>query len=715
MTPQERPQHRLQSLGAFALYFLLALLIARGLITHPADFIGRDADPWIYMWYLRWWRYAIENRINPFLTDLVWAPQGFNMAWAAFIPLPAWAVFPIQRALGEAAAYNVLSVLALPIAGFSAFLLCRRVTSAFWPSILGGYIFGFSPYMLGEFLGGHLNLTLAFAIPLVGLIAIQRLDDEIGARRFTLELALLLVIQFLCGIELFATTTIFAGFAILTALVCFGGEMRTRVISVIGYIVAAYAIAIVLISPYLYYLFALRSPHGPMWPLSNFSGDLVNLVIPTETNLLGTLKFARTMTADFRADLYENGIYLGIPLIVVAEDYRRTAWRTPVGKFLVTMLAITIIASFGTVLNVAGRGLFPMPWALFAKLPVISGALPVRLAIYSSLIVSIIAAIWFSSGPVSSLRRYSGALLVILFFAPNLSAPFWTSPLNVPPFFSIGTYSRELQPREIVLPVPFPRDGKSMYWQARSGMYFRMAAGWTITSPFEFVRMPAVNYLFGEIDLPEAADQLKAYIARFGVRAVIANEEEAKFPIWQRTFASLGVTAVRGDGMSIYKIPPDSFEEYGRLPGSYVEARANSLRFDAILEASAKYLASGHDLSKLSADELKQLDFLPKEWLVEPKYTNWAVGPAPGDRIGIAMFGSYQGMKPLIDRYRAIASEIDYPGPTRWTPQSSPPPDQLGTLLTIFDRGQFQTAARQLKSSPPPEMTTPFLGADSRR
>ena len=68
-----------------------------------------------------------------------------------------------------------------------------------------------------------------------------------------------------------------------------------------------------------------------------------------------------------------------------------------------------------------------------------------------------------------------------------------------------------------------------MYWQARSDMYFRMAGGWTATSPFEFTRMPVVNYFYGGIDLPEAGDQLKAYLARFGVQAVIADPNETNF------------------------------------------------------------------------------------------------------------------------------------------------------------------------------------------
>ena len=110
--------------------------------------------------------------------------------------------------------------------------------------------------------------------------------------------------------------------------------------------------------------------------------------------------------------------------------------------------------------------------------------------------------------------------------------------------------------------------------------------------------------------------------------------------------------------MLIYKIPPDSFAAYAKLPAAQVEARADALRFDAILEAAGKYLADGHDLSKISALELKRLDLLPPDWRVNPPpgYTDWQIGPATGGGVGIIIVGSYEGVRPLLERYREIAS-----------------------------------------------------------
>jgi hypothetical protein len=77
------------------------------------------------------------------------------------------------------------------------------------------------------------------------------------------------------------------------------------------------------------------------------------------------------------------------------------------------------------------------------------------------------------------------------------------------------------------------------------------------------------------------------------------------------------------------------------------------------------------------------------------------------------MLGSANGMKPLLARYFGKVDELDYPAPTRWNPHASPPEDQMDRLMMILDRAQLETAAVQLKSSPPAEVTTPFLGADS--
>ncbi len=712
MTAPDRARRRLQSFGAFALYLALAvLLLDRGLIGHPGYFIGQGTDPPQTMWFFNWWRFSLEHGLNPFITDWVWAPLGINLAWTTFVPIPAWISIPMQLTVGEPATYNIIVTLMPPLAAFAAFLLCRRVTGAFWPSVLGGYIFGFSPYMLGEVLA-HLDLAAVFLVPLIVLLTLKKLGGEISARRFAIGLAALLTAQFLCFPELFATVTIVGGFALFLALALFDAGVRARLVGLIAPAIAGYLMAGGLLSPYLFYLLARGFPHAPLWTPGNYSADLLAFLVPTETLMLGTARAATEITRTFPGDIYENGAYLGIATILFVEVFRRRYWREPVGKFLTVLFAVIVIAAMGPSLHIAGRQGIWMPWAIVERLPLISIALPMRFMMYAFLVVAIMAAMWFASSPARGVSKFAAAAIIVASIAPNPHASFWVSRLDIPPFFTDRTYANELEPREIILPLPWGQSGNSMYWQLQSDMYFRMAGGWTGISPFEFRRMPVVNYFYGGIDLPEAADQLKAYIARFGVRAVIADPKEANFPIWQKTLASLGVAALNEKGVWIYKIPRDSFGSYAKLPAAQVEARANALRFDTILEGAGNYIADGHDLSKLSALELKRLGLIPHDWLVDVTpgaYTDWQIAPAPGGQVAIIIVGSYEGVRPLIERYRAIASEIDYPAPSRWTRDSNPRSDVIEPLLVIFDSAGVQSAANELRASPPPERTTPFV------
>lgn len=709
--------HRLQAFGALALYFVLAvLLLDRGLVGHPGYYIGRDTDPPVHMWFFNWWRFSLAHGLNPFFTDWVWAPLGINLAWTTFVPIPALLSLPLQVTVGEPSTYNIITSLALPLAALSAFLLCRCVTGgAFWPSILGGYIFGFSPYMLGQVLAHLVEITI-FPVPLIALVTLKRLDGEISARRFALMLAALLVIQFLCAVELFATATMVGGFALLLALGLFDSEIRARLVGLIAPSIAGYALAGAVLSPYLYYMLARGFSHGPIWSPGNFSADLLNFFIPTETNLLGTFGFARAITGNFGADIFENGAYIGIPLLIMVEIYRRATWRTPVGKFLITMLATAIVASFGPALRVAGRAGFPMPWAIVGRLPLISVALPVRFMMYAFLILGIMIAIWFATSAARRLTKYVVAIVILASIAPNLHGSFWVSRLDIPAFFTDRLYAKELSPREIILPLPWGYKGNSMYWQVQSGMYFRLAGGWTGIAPFEFQQMPIVSFFYGQTDLPEAGDQLKAYLARFAVTAIVADPSFKGFDTFEPALGSLGVTAEPSGGVLIYKIPAGKFAAYARLTGAQVEARALALRFDTVLAAAANYLVGGNDPLKLSAAELKRLNLLPPYWQIATarnSVSSWSIGVLADARIAIALWGSPQGVKPLLDRYLDKA-ELLYPAPSRWNPRSSPSEDQSAPLMVIFDRTELEAAARQLRSSPPSEMTTPFLGAESR-
>lgn len=49
---------------------------------------------------------------------------------------------------GPVVAYNILALLAPALAAWGCFMLCRGLTGEFRPALAGGYVFGFSTYVL---------------------------------------------------------------------------------------------------------------------------------------------------------------------------------------------------------------------------------------------------------------------------------------------------------------------------------------------------------------------------------------------------------------------------------------------------------------------------------------------------------------------------------------------------------------------------------------
>src|SRR6266516_4157783 len=140
-----------QGLAALLLYAAIAI----GLYVPPvigrfsSSYVGVGrSDSKLYMWSLAWMPYALAHGLNPLSTNLVWAPGGVNLAWVTTLPAPAFAMIPVTKLFGTLVSYNVLLLAAPTLAGWGGYLVCNRVTHKFWPSVFGGYLFGFSTYMV---------------------------------------------------------------------------------------------------------------------------------------------------------------------------------------------------------------------------------------------------------------------------------------------------------------------------------------------------------------------------------------------------------------------------------------------------------------------------------------------------------------------------------------------------------------------------------------
>jgi len=281
----------LPALRAFTFYLTLSIVFfGRALFGHLSDlYFGIGVDPGLMMWSLVWWPHALANGLNPLLTKAIWAPSGFNFAWGTSIPFASILASPLTSTLGSVASYNILCVLSLPINAFCAFLLCRYITRDDIASLLCGYIFGFSAFMLGQLICGHLHMLLAFPVPLCVYLALRRIGDEITARNFTFLLSAILLMEFLLSLEVFATMTMLGAFALFLAWTFSPDRAGHEIPRLFPPILCAYGITLIVVSPYLYYFFVYRLHIMGRYIPPAFSAYPSNFLVPTPINQLGRL------------------------------------------------------------------------------------------------------------------------------------------------------------------------------------------------------------------------------------------------------------------------------------------------------------------------------------------------------------------------------------------------------------------------------------------
>jgi hypothetical protein len=657
----------IQGLGAFGIYLALSFLFfGRALIGHCSDrFIGREADPTQMMWLLAWWPYALSHHLNPFLTDYVWAPVGFNFAWMTSTPLASMLAVPLTRTIGLAASLNVLTMLGAPTAAFCAFILCRRISHSFWPSMLGGFVFGFSSYMMGQTLA-HLNLILVFPLPIATYLVVRWFEGSLPPRPFVILLAIALVCEFLIDMEILAMATLIAAVSFAAALYYSPRERRRKLARLIPLAAAAYAITAIVVSPYLYYFLFFGSIHQPLWPSERFSTDLLNLILPTQVNLLGTVGWIANTASQFPGSLMERDGFIALPLLAITIAWAREHWREPFCKVLVVALVVVMVAAVGPYLQIDGHPLFPMPWLVLTHIPLLQHALPSRLMLFPPLAIAMIFSLWLA-GPETSprLKAFASAMTVALML-PNPAAKFWASPVDTPAFFTDGSAAKSLSRNDMVLTLPWGSTGNSMLWQAECGMCFRNVSGYTAMERFEVRRWPIVNYFLGAHDLPEPELQLKTFLANNGVTAIAVDDANPNAARWKTLLATLGVEPQAISRVSLYRLNRDLLANY-RAPeysGVEMERRAIQSRFATLVTATDEYLRSGHDPARLSDSELIDLSLLPYDWKREPTaFSDMHVMPWGKGGAVILEMGSTTALADTMARFRDDANVVYLPFP----------------------------------------------------
>jgi hypothetical protein len=435
--------------------------------------------------------------------------------------------------LGPLAAYNFAAIALPAAAALSAYRLCFCLTGQRWPSFIGGYLFGFSGYLLGQE-EGHMQMTSVFLLPFIALTVLRFLRRELDQRRLLVRLGPLLGAQFWLSTELFVTASLALVVALLATYASVH-DLRPRFRPLVVAVTGSYLVALLLAAPILYY--SVSQLHNPPANMpSDFPTDLLNLIVPTGLALLGSR--GATAVWHFTAGNAESGGYLGLPVVAMIAAFAASRWRSRSGGLLLLLFGVALVASYGTSLQLNGHRLIGLPWTWLTYTIPLDNVLPARLSVYATLTAAVISAIWLAT-QTEPLRRIVLPVLAIAALLPALGHGYWKTVPSQPGFFTASQYRSCLPPQANVLTIPYNQWGTSLLSQAEDSFRFRLAGGYVTDQwPHSYTSFTA-TFVSLESDEPQPTASTAQIVAFAHAKRVsdITVAQDAGYNGWARTLA----------------------------------------------------------------------------------------------------------------------------------------------------------------------------------
>jgi len=161
----------MKHLGPLALFAALAIAWTWPLAVHLGDAVpGGPGDNYSFVWNLWWMRHVLSTPGRAYFhTNYLFYPFGTTIADHPHTALPAIVAATLLRRASVVTAQNLL-LLSYIFANMTfAYALVWDVARHRRGAILGGVIFGLSPYLASHLLG-HFDLIAAWVLPLFALM-----------------------------------------------------------------------------------------------------------------------------------------------------------------------------------------------------------------------------------------------------------------------------------------------------------------------------------------------------------------------------------------------------------------------------------------------------------------------------------------------------------------------------------------------------------------
>ncbi|MHB8464385.1 MAG: hypothetical protein ACYDH6_02085 [Acidimicrobiales bacterium] len=463
----------------------LAVALFGNAWAHPsAVTIGRRTDAPYTVWAMAWVARALSHGLSPLITHALSWPGGVNLMTNATVAGLGIVLAPVTWLWGPLVAFDVAATAAFALTAWSAQLVLRRARLASWPAAaVGGLVGAFGPLSLAQQSGAHLHVTAAFLIPPL-FLGLGRVVSGTARHpgRWGIAIGALAAAQLLVGEELLAIAAIVAAVAVVVV-----AALRYPVAwRPLAQASAVAATVFMLLATWPLWVQFAGSAHisGPIQHGSHYPNDLTGFITPNEHMWLTGGWVAKSFSS-------EGGIYLGIPLVIVAVV--TAVWRRAdlVVKVVGITAGIVAVLSFGDHLAVVGRSTgIPMPWILVGHLPLLESLIPVRVGIILDLAAGALLAValdgaaarrrrgrHFAHRRPSVRRALAPVALGVVCLLPLMpKLPFPSSRWDVPAFFRSPT---GIPDNALVVLAPYPEviRPEVEIWLAAAGDRWRSAGG----------------------------------------------------------------------------------------------------------------------------------------------------------------------------------------------------------------------------------------------
>jgi hypothetical protein len=487
----------------FCVYLAFALFAYRHLLNGsslPACACGDQAQE---VSFLAWFSFAVTHGHNPLFTPWTNYPYGINLAVNTSFPLLGLIAIPAVLTIGPVATYIWLLIAGFALSGLAMYILLRRWVR--WPlaAFAGGLGYGFSPYMIGQ---GWSHLFLVF-VPLPPMILLVL--DEILVRqsrspyRMGLVLGVLAAAQYYISQEILTLTAVVAGIGIVILAVMHWRLVSSRFVYALrAFVCAALVCAPLIAYPVSFGFFGPAHIKGPplsLKALNSVPGDLLGGVLPTLYQHFGTTHLKALGDRIAGRDFVENGMYMGIPLILILTTITVVCRRVRGVVFFFVMLLVSYVLAFGPRLYINSHNTnIRMPFAILIHLPVVQDVLPIRFSLFAQFFAALILAIGldrcyqrlrarsatqathrvhaksrsWSAGATATLV----GVVALIPLVPQL--PYTAAATDIPTLFDEPAINR-IPTGSVVLTYPYPGEPEDQIYvpQSTSGMRFKIVGG----------------------------------------------------------------------------------------------------------------------------------------------------------------------------------------------------------------------------------------------